>query len=227
MDLGLLLENWSSDQDRLKEGFAITLDNAGRAILKQAKTVRRISSISAWTSAFLSYSSIYLAFHPQRTQEILKYMHTIRSAAIRFASSGWRQYDINFRMRMQRNPQKSWASIDGELWYLFVVAPPVQRLSVPTSAFGRPNYNQAQNTVYSNPRASNSQAQNSGFSNLRFTPQTNQGPRRQAFLSQGPRPICFGFNKQEGCSFIHCKFSHSCNKCKKPGHNALTCKFKK
>ena len=224
IDLGLLLENWSNDQER-KEGFAITLDDAGRAILKQAKTPRRITSISAWTSAFLSFSSIYLAFHPQRTQDLLKYMHTIRSAAIRFASSGWRQYDINFRMRMQRNPQKSWASIDGELWYLYVVAPPAQRLSAAAS-YARPSFNQAQNSAYSrpNPSASYSQAQNSGSFISRFPTQSNPGPRKQAFFSQAPRPICFGFNKQEGCSYINCKFSHYCNKCKKPGHSALSCK---
>ena len=76
-------------------------------------------SQSAWTSAFLIYASIYLSYHPHRTQGILKYMHTVRSAASRFGGYGWRQYDINFRMRQQRAPQRSWSLIDGELWYLF------------------------------------------------------------------------------------------------------------
>ena len=126
IDLGLCLENWSSS--RPLEGLCVSVKEQGRPVLKsQRKLTIKINTISAWTSAFLVCASLYLSYHPQRAQEILKYMHTVRSAAIRFGSCGWRQYDINFRMRQQHNPKNSWVSIDAELWFLFVVVPPVPR----------------------------------------------------------------------------------------------------
>ena len=126
IDLGLCLENWSSS--RPLEGLCVSVDKQGCPMLKsQRKPTIKINTISAWTSTILVYPSVYLSYHSQRAQEILKYMHTVRSAAIRFGSYRWSQYDINFRMRQQRNPQNSWRSIDAELWFLFVVAPPVPR----------------------------------------------------------------------------------------------------
>ena len=122
VDLGLLLENWGPSKPQ--EGLCLYLDELGRLVLK---IPRSITSIAAWTSAFLIYVSISLTYHPHRTQGILKYMHTVRSAASRFGGYGWRQYDINFRMRQQRTPQRFWSLIDGELWYLFVISPPISR----------------------------------------------------------------------------------------------------
>ena len=83
-------------------GLAFSIDaEGGRGVLKPVEKIpHKISTISTWTSMFLAYTSVYLSFHPSRAQEILKYMHIVHSAAIRFQSSGWRQYDINFRMRM-------------------------------------------------------------------------------------------------------------------------------
>ena len=86
----------------------------------------------------------YLSYHPHLTQGILKYMYTVRSAASRFGSYGWRQYDINFRMRQQRTPQRSWSLIDGELWDLFVISPPISRnASNPSSRPFQANRNPA------------------------------------------------------------------------------------
>lgn len=217
VDLGSILEEWSPSQSQQDDpvGLVVSYDELGRAVFKQAsKTSRKISTISMWTNAFLIYSSVYLVYHPNRAQELLKYMHTVRSAATRFGSYGWRQYDINFRKRMGRNPQNSWANIDGELWYLFVVAPPSPHVSLtPTST-----------------RGANYQVRRPELNTPRNVSTTRSGPRQAASaprFPQGPR-ACFGFNKKEGCSFgPKCKFAHVCNYCKKAGHNFIACKDKK
>ena len=76
----------------------------------------RITSIEQWTSAFLVFSSIYLMRHADRARQLLKYADTIRSAAFRRVGFGWRDYDVQFRLRQARMPARSWASIDAELW---------------------------------------------------------------------------------------------------------------
>ena len=207
VDLGLLLENWGPSKPQ--EGLCLSLDELGRPVLKaQEKIPRRITSIAAWTSAFLIYASIYLSYHPHRTQGILKYMHTVRSAASRFGGYGWRQYDINFRMRQQRTPQRSWSLIDGELWYLFVISPPISRnASNPSPRPFQANRNPASVT----------QGQSRIISSRGSPGMSFPGPRKAA---------CFGFNKSEGCKFVKCKFAHVCSTCKKPGHTALSCKQK-
>ena len=83
----------------------------------------RITSIEQWTSAFLVFSSIYLMRHADRARQLLKYADTIRSAAFRRVGFGWRDYDVQFRLRQARMPARSWASIDTELWLTLVGAP--------------------------------------------------------------------------------------------------------
>ena len=57
VDLGLLLENWGPSKPQ--EGLCLSLDELGRPRLKaQEKIPRRITSIAAWTSAFIIYASI-------------------------------------------------------------------------------------------------------------------------------------------------------------------------
>ena len=70
-----------------------------------------------WTDAFLIYFSIYCRAHPQKVQDLLKYMHTIRLGAKR-CPLGWKTYDEQFRLRMANNPTNSWANINSELWLL-------------------------------------------------------------------------------------------------------------
>ena len=205
IDLGLCLENWSSNKPL--EGLCVSVDEQGRPVLKsQEKPTIKINTISAWTSAFLIFASVYLSYHPQRVHEILKYMHTVRSAAIRFGSFGWRQYDINFRMRQQRDPQNSWGSIDAELWFLFVVAPPAPRAAaIPRSGFYPSQQRGPIKGPAAKPRA------------------PGRGTPGSSSHTIGRAP-CFGFNKLEGCKFAQCRFSHVCSACHKPGHTALVCK---
>ena len=83
----------------------------------------RITSIEQWTSAFFIFASIYLIRHPTRARELLKYADIVRSAAFRRTGYGWRDYDIQFRLRQARMPSRSWASIDAELWLTLLAAP--------------------------------------------------------------------------------------------------------
>ena len=58
--------------------------------------------------------------HPSKAIELLRYIYIIRNIAEERPSSTWLLYDQQFRLRVSRNPTKSWASIDGELWLRFI-----------------------------------------------------------------------------------------------------------
>ena len=85
VDLALLLDaqNGSEQKRRLE------LSQCGESVLKPCQTNKNITNIETWFDAFLIYASIFLAVHPYRNQEILKYMHVIRTAAKRHHGLGW------------------------------------------------------------------------------------------------------------------------------------------
>lgn len=123
VELSLLLDQNCSEQNRR----VIELNSSGELVFKPAQSSRTITSIETWTDAFLVYASIFLAAHPFRTQEILKYMNVIRTAATRHQGQGWLRYDIQFRLRLAIDPTNiSFANIDYELWLLFMNAPTCQ-----------------------------------------------------------------------------------------------------
>ena len=104
--------------------LAFSFNTSGQVILKEATRKIKIPSIQAWRVAFLIFSSIFLGAHPNRSQELLKYMHFIRTVAFRFLNSeGWLDYDEQFRLRQQEHPERSWAVIDSELWAVCVTSP--------------------------------------------------------------------------------------------------------
>ncbi len=117
---GDLSQPWKQDE---LHGVALSVNQGGQIIWKSNKPKRLITSIHAWTNAFLVFSSVFLEAHPHRTQELLKYCHIVRMAASRYPGFGWRIYDQNFRLRQQSHPHRSWAILDGELWSLYVTAP--------------------------------------------------------------------------------------------------------
>lgn len=120
IELDLLLERHIPSPS---SSFTLSLDNSGQLLLKDVKKRQQIISIMGWTDAFLIFSSVFVGVHPARAQEMFKYMHVIRMAAARFGGRGWMEYDRQFRMRQQLHPHRSWATIDGELWALFLSAP--------------------------------------------------------------------------------------------------------
>ena len=108
----------------------VTPANAYKAILDeeeglifQSQPKGEIESPETWTTAFHIYMSIYLERHPQRAREMLKYCAIIRQASRDYEGLGWRDYDSQFRMRMEQHPGKNWSQIDGELWLMILAKP--------------------------------------------------------------------------------------------------------
>ena len=94
----------------------------GEIKIKQKQKERKITNISEWTDAFLIYMAIYIKRYPDHTQGLLKYFSTIRTGAARTAALGWRDYDIQFRLRRAKNSSLWWGSVDAELWLLYMNA---------------------------------------------------------------------------------------------------------
>ena len=64
------------------------------------------------------FASIYTTAHPSSVSGIFKYIHTIRIGAKRPGGMGWKSYDIQFRLKKEKNPALSWSVVDQELWLL-------------------------------------------------------------------------------------------------------------
>lgn len=114
VELALLLANIQSNSNAAK--FYLYY---GELVLRPDISRKKITSIEQWTSAFIIFSSIYCSVHPNRFNELLKYMHIIRLGAER-SSLGWRYYDEQFRLRKVQNPSSSWSEVDSELWLFYM-----------------------------------------------------------------------------------------------------------
>ena len=184
--------------------MSLTVNSEGQITLNQSKPSRRITTIHAWTNAFLIYTAVYLRSHPNRAQDLLKYGHIVRTAASRFGGWGWRDYDEQFRRRQEVHPQNPWASIDGELWTLLVAVP----------------------SVTMNPWSSQGQARSfRGPKSKKGNTEGYQQNNKQA-TSQGKQKgggFCYSFNNTGLCNRKNCRFTHTCSKCKKEGHGANIC----
>lgn len=113
----------------------LSINKDGELVLKQAQHKQRIGNVEVWTDAFVIFSSIYLMAHPDQAQSLLKYMHTIRTGAKRHVGIGWKNYDIQFRLRLASDPNsRSFDTIDYELWLMYMASNPlsVQNTSLPT-----------------------------------------------------------------------------------------------
>ena len=115
VDFGTLLPKLDLSADNSSKKLSINAD--GDAVIKAEQSSQKISDIGSWTDAFFVYCSIFLATHPHRTQELLKYGRDVRLAAKKYAGLGWRDYDQMFKMRLALDPSHiSFATIDYELW---------------------------------------------------------------------------------------------------------------
>lgn len=73
-------------------------------IVKSQSSTKKVTTIETWTDAMLVFTSVYLSAHPERTQDILKYINTVRLGQKMHWGTGWRIYDEQFRHRMAANP---------------------------------------------------------------------------------------------------------------------------
>ena len=98
----------------------LSLNCSGELVIKPSKK-QTIDNIESWTDAFIIFSGIYLSAHPEKTQELLKYMSTIRTGAKRHGGLGYLSYDQQFRLRMVSDPvSMSFDKVDNELWLLYM-----------------------------------------------------------------------------------------------------------
>lgn len=103
-------------------GQVLNFDSSGQ-ITVLPKSSKRITSIEAWTDAFIVYMDIYCSLHHTQYKDMLKYMHTIRLGAKHYHIQGWSSYDEQFRMKKAQSRDMSWAEVDQELWLLFMCRP--------------------------------------------------------------------------------------------------------
>jgi len=131
IDLASLLQNANVVEASMPQ--KITMIN-GELVVQQQKQYQKITSIEKWTDAFIVYMSIYCGAHPDKYQNILKYMNTIRLGAKRCGNTnfGWKQYDEQFRLKIAQNPTNNWAEIDLELWLLYINSSNVYNQNVST-----------------------------------------------------------------------------------------------
>ena len=220
VDLGLLLENWGEyvDLEQQARNVQLSVDSGGHPVFKPSVPKVKVDSLAKWTSAFLVYSSIFIEFHPQRAQEMLKYIQLIRSAAIRFGSTGWRLYDSHFRMRQQRNPQNPWSRIDAELWFLFVISNSSRGgIGLSTSSQQSQRFQVASTGNYS----ASHFAQR--FQASSQSPQKVTGGIERTPVAFQQGAVCFDFNNTKGCSRKFCKFPHKCSDCGSENHGSSSC----
>ncbi|XP_056022019.1 uncharacterized protein LOC130054933 [Ostrea edulis] len=122
INLGLLVDrSYDSDPNDDTKYFSM---QGGNLTLSSKCKPRVISDIQVWTDAFFIYASIYVLAHPECSASLFKYMHTIRLGDSRSKALGWRDYDIQFRLKKERNPGMSFAVVDQELWLLYMYSPP-------------------------------------------------------------------------------------------------------
>lgn len=115
VELALLLkQNFSAVQS--VAGTLAVIDNQLSIKPATSKIKQPINSIDMWTDAFINFILIYIQKHQTKAPELLKYMSVIRGAASNNPISKWLAYDMQFRLRMGKDPSKSWSQIDGHLW---------------------------------------------------------------------------------------------------------------
>ena len=90
----------------------------------QPKTKKTITTIEGWSTAFSSYTAIIIEKFPERAQELIQYLMTIRYAANNTTGLAWVVYDNQFRTQAANNRNLNWGHIDMQLWVkIFGVAP--------------------------------------------------------------------------------------------------------
>lgn len=121
VNLGLLVDRTNeSDPNDDTKFFSM---QGGNITLSSKYKLKLITDIQVWTDAFLIYASIYVLLHPECSTALFKYMHIIRLGASRAEALSWRDYDIQFRLKKEFNPNMSFAVADQELWLLYMYSP--------------------------------------------------------------------------------------------------------
>jgi hypothetical protein len=202
IDFSLLLGSNNGDQNvNQLRGLSIS---AGGALTLAPQSQRKIVTIEQWTDAFLVFMAIYTLRHPEKSQELIKYLTVIREAARKFSGSGWSEYDQHFRMRQAAMPHRSWSILDGELWYLILVP----------SAQAAQQRHQVLNERGSFRTGRGGGAfRASADDSLPRGGMSGRSSGRPAFQPIGR---CYSYNRASGCSAVNCRYRHVCLRCGQP-----------
>ena len=115
VELALLLkQNFSSTQS--VSGILAIIDNQLSIKPATSKIKQPINSIEMWSDAFINFILVYIQKHIAKASDLLRYMAVIRGAAVNNPISKWLVYDMQFRLRTSKDPNRSWSQIDGHLW---------------------------------------------------------------------------------------------------------------
>lgn len=211
IDLGALMSPSMSDPYS-DEGLTLTFSPASANFqLRAPNRKTAITGIPQWTSAMLVFVSVYAERHARRVRELLKYISIVRTAAS--CGYNWCDYDLQFRLRQARQPERSWAVVDAELWLLVATAyarPESRENFRPFS--GR----QSQFRGAQRPRQQLSGPRRNGRSSLRDGyGSATASPRAQ---------VCFAFNASGRCGRGRgCRYAHKCDRCGNTSHGSFAC----
>ena len=120
IDLALLLYQNCISQVETPQNVVGYDSESGSLVIqpnKQSK-VKSIQNIETWTDGFINCVKIFLQMFPNSALELITYMSTIRGTNVQFDKIY--RYDQQFRLRMENNPTRFWASIDGILWFTII-----------------------------------------------------------------------------------------------------------
>ena len=79
-----------------------------------------INSLERWDCAFRVYSKIYLQHNPSRAAELVEYSHTIQAIANDYIWKDVYRYDREFRLHLERHPERNWGVILQKAWALYL-----------------------------------------------------------------------------------------------------------
>ena len=219
VDLMSLLDNKDGagvhDNNAQGGGVSFSLQDGQIMMLNNNTRRRQISNIHVWTTAFLTFTSVFINVHASRTQELLKYMTIIRTFAAKWEGYGWRTYDEHFRLRQSRYPHRPWSVIDGELWTDYVATSQLRAcpLTSTASASSGPGYqhgNQQQGKQHGNQHGNqnvnqhgnqNGNQHGNQYGNQQGSPNHAFRPYKQNGNQSGSarkEPVCFAFNGRRG-----------------------------
>ena len=108
-----------------KEQTIDIIEREGQSYLVPGKVrdQMKITNVKRWDEAFRVYVSIYSKANPNRSSEIMQYLHTIHSAASTFYWPNVAQYDFVFRKKMGQRRHRNWARTNTQLWSKTMVNP--------------------------------------------------------------------------------------------------------
>ena len=98
-----------------------------------------INSLDRWDSAFRVYMKIFTQFDPDRAAELVEYCHVIHSIVDTYAWHNVYKYDREFRIHMERHPERNWGIILYQAWAMCLK----ERVNTmtPNNRFGEREFN--------------------------------------------------------------------------------------